>query len=161
VTWFLIIGGAGLLLVLISLVVGDVVDGLLDLDFLDGDLFSLTSIAAFLGASMQGTPSGWTGAVICLLAIFAPSFLLVSGFLPFWERLRGNQSMRAALAGVNAAVVGLLLAALYDPVWTHAIFSLADFAVALLALMALAVWKWPAWLVVAGGSAAGRALALF
>ncbi len=121
----------------------------------------LFTFAAFLGASMQGTPSGGTGAVICLLAIFAPSFLLVSGFLPFWERLRGNQSMRAALAGVNAVVVGLLLAALYDPVWTHAIFSLADFAVALLALMALAVWKWPAWLVVAGGSAAGWALALF
>jgi len=121
----------------------------------------LFTFAAFLGASMQGAPSGWAGSLICLVAIFAPSFLLVSGFLPFWERLRNNQSMRAALAGVNAAVVGLLLAALYDPVWTHAIFSLADFAVALLALMALAVWKWPAWLVVAGGSAAGWALALF
>ena len=121
----------------------------------------LFTFAAFLGASMQGTPSGWTGALICLVAIFVPSFLLVGGFLPFWEHLRNNQSMRAALAGVNAAVVGLLLAALYDPVWTHAIFGLADFAVALLALVALAFWKWPAWLVVAAGSAVGWALALF
>ncbi|MFV0453556.1 MAG: chromate efflux transporter [Pseudomonas sp.] len=120
----------------------------------------LFTFAAFLGASMQGAPSGWTGALICLVAIFAPSFLLVSGFLPFWESLRSNQSMRAALAGVNAAVVGLLLAALCGPVWTHAIFSLVDFAVALLALMALAAWKWPVWLVVVGGSAAGWALTL-
>lgn len=120
----------------------------------------LFTFAAFLGASMQGAPSGWAGALICLVAIFVPAFLLISGFMPFWERLRNNRSMRAALAGVNAAVVGLLLAALYDPVWTHAIFSPADFAVALLALVALAFWRWPAWLVVAAGSAAGWALSL-
>lgn len=120
----------------------------------------LFTFAAFLGASTQGAPGGWAGAVLCLLAIFVPSFLLVCGVLPFWEGLRENRSMRAALAGVNAAVVGLLLAALYDPVWTHAIFSVADFILALLALAALMYWKWPAWLVVACGGAAGWALGL-
>ena len=120
----------------------------------------LFTFAAFLGASMQGAPSGWSGAAVSLVAIFVPSFLLVAGVMPFWERLRNLQPMRAALAGVNAAVVGLLLAALYHPVWTHAIFSLADFALALLALIALTRWKWPAWLVVATGSAAGWALAV-
>jgi len=121
----------------------------------------LFTFAAFLGASMQGTTGGWIGAAICLIAIFVPSFLLVCGCMPFWDNLRNYRPVRAALAGVNAAVVGLLLAALYDPVWTHAIYGLADFAVALLALVALAAWKWPAWLVVIAGSALGWALALF
>lgn len=121
----------------------------------------LFTFAAFLGASMLDAPNGWTGAAVCLVAIFVPSLLLVSGFMPFWEGLRDHLPVRAALAGVNAAVVGLLLAALYDPVWTHAIFSLRDFALALLALVALTRWRWPAWLVVIAGSAAGWALALF
>ena len=120
----------------------------------------LFTFAAFLGATTTGSPSGWSGAALCLVAIFVPSFLLVCGVLPFWERLRANQSMRAALAGVNAAVVGLLLAALYDPVWTHAILDVADLALAILALAALAYWKWPSWLVVAAGGAAGWALSL-
>ncbi|MBF2976529.1 chromate transporter, partial [Pseudomonas aeruginosa] len=73
----------------------------------------------------------------CLLAIFLPSFLLVAGALPFWERLRHEQRVRATLAGVNAAVVGLLLAALYQPLWTEGILRPADFALLLFALLAL------------------------
>lgn len=115
----------------------------------------LFAFAGFLGASMQTPPSGWSGGLLCLLAIFAPSFLLVAGALPFWDRLRGNARMRAALAGINAAVVGLLLAALYDPVGTSAIHAPLDIALALAALAALALWKLPPWLVVVGCGAAG------
>ena len=115
----------------------------------------LFTFAAFLGASMSTTPSGWVGGLICLLAIFAPSFLLVAGALPFWERLRHSLRTQAALVGVNAAVVGLLLAALYKPVWTSAIFTSQDFALALVALIALMFWKLPPWLVVIGSGVAG------
>jgi len=115
----------------------------------------LFSFAAFLGAAVSTTPSGWLGALVCLLAIFAPSFLLVAGVLPFWDTLRRSVRTRAALAGVNAAVVGLLLAALYHPVWTSAIYRPQDVLLALLALAALMVWKLPPWLVVMGGGAAG------
>ncbi|VVM43766.1 putative chromate transport protein [Pseudomonas fluorescens] len=115
----------------------------------------LFTFAAFLGASMNVTPSGWSGAILCLLAIFAPSFLLIFGALPFWERLRRNARAQAALIGVNAAVVGLLLAALYQPVWTSAIVSAQDFGLALVALVALMFWKLPPWLVVFGCAIAG------
>jgi chromate transporter len=115
----------------------------------------LFTFAAFLGAAMNPAPSGWLGGMVCLLAIFAPSFLLVMGALPFWERLRGNVRTRAALMGVNAAVVGLLLAALYHPVWTSGIHALPDFGIALVAFVALVFWKLPPWLVVAGSSVAG------
>lgn len=115
----------------------------------------LFTFAAFLGASMRLAPSGWLGGAICLLAIFAPSFLLVAGALPFWGRMRRTVRMQAALMGVNAAVVGLLLAALYNPVWTSSIRLPHDFGVALLALVALMFWKLPPWLVVAGCAAVG------
>jgi len=115
----------------------------------------LFTFASFLGASMSTTPSGWMGGLICLLAIFAPSFLLVAGALPLWERLRQSIRTQAALAGVNAAVVGLLLAALYQPVWTSAIFTPRDFGLALVALVALMFWKLPPWLVVIGSGVAG------
>ncbi|WP_305806475.1 chromate efflux transporter [Stenotrophomonas sp. YIM B06876] len=115
----------------------------------------LFTFAAFLGASMQGAPSGWLGGLVCLLAIFAPSFLLVLGALPFWEQLRRNVRTRAALSGINAGVVGLLLAALYQPVWRSAIHAPQDFALALVALVALMFWKWPPWLVVLGTGVAG------
>ncbi|MDN7142437.1 chromate efflux transporter [Pseudomonas sp. JQ170] len=108
----------------------------------------LFTFAAFLGASMQAGPSGWSGGLLCLVAIFAPSFLLVMGAVPFWERLRQNLRMQAAMLGINAAVVGLLLAALYQPVWTSAILRPADAGLALLALVALMRWKLPPWLVV-------------
>ena len=115
----------------------------------------LFTFAAFLGASLQMGPQGVWGALVCLLAIFAPSFLLVAGALPFWEGLRAHPRMRAALAGVNAAVVGLLVAALYQPVWTSAIHTPQDFALALLAGVALMAWKLPPWLVVAASAGAG------
>jgi chromate transporter len=115
----------------------------------------LFTFAAFLGASMNDAPTGWLGGIICLLAIFVPSFLLVLGALPFWEHLRRNTRMQAALSGINAAVVGLLLAALYQPVWTSAIHSPQDFGLALVALVALMFWKLPPWLVVLGSGAAG------
>ena len=120
----------------------------------------LFTFAAFLGSSMNQAPSGWLGGMICLLAIFAPSFLLVMGALPFWESLRQNLRTRAALSGINAAVVGLLLAALYQPVWTSAIIEAKDFGLALVALIALMFWKVPAWLVVIGCGAAGWLLTL-
>ncbi|WPN50523.1 chromate efflux transporter [Pseudomonas sp. P9_2] len=119
----------------------------------------LFTFAAFLGASMTHAPSGWLGGVIALLAIFAPSFLLMFGALPFWANLRSSPRTQAALAGVNAAVVGLLLAALYQPVWTSAIFNVYDVALALLALVALMVWKLPPWLVVIGCGVLGGLLA--
>lgn len=120
----------------------------------------LFTFAAFLGASMNKAPSGWVGGIVCLLAIFVPSFLLVVGALPFWERLRRSPGTQAALAGINAAVVGLLLAALYQPVWTSAIFQPTDFALALLALVALVFWKLPPWLVVIGSGVAGWLLSI-
>ena len=89
-----------------------------------------------------------TGALIALLAIFAPSFLLVPGLLPFWSGLRGRRGARTALAGVNAAVVGLLLAALYDPVFTGSVRGTADFAWVLGAFALLFLLRWPPWLVV-------------
>ena len=120
----------------------------------------LFTFAAFLGASMNLAPSGWAGGMVCLLAIFAPSFLLIIGALPFWEQLRRSLRTQAALAGVNAAVVGLLLAALYQPVWTSAILRPEDFALALLALVALMFWKLPPWLVVLGSGVAGWVLSV-
>lgn len=121
----------------------------------------LFTFSAFLGASMNEAPSGWLGGLICLLAIFTPSFLLIMGALPFWERLRGNTQMRAALCGVNAAVVGLLLAALYKPVWISAVNAPQDFGLALIALVALMFWKLPPWLVVVGSGVVGGFLATF
>ena len=118
----------------------------------------LFTFAAFLGAAGQGGYGGWMGGIVCLLAVFAPSFLLVAGALPFWERLRGDARMQAALAGINAAVVGLLLAALYQPVWSSAIHRPQDFALGLVALVALMFWKWPPWLVVAACGLAGGVL---
>lgn len=120
----------------------------------------LFTFAAFLGASMNQAPTGWLGGLICLLAIFAPSFLLVVGALPFWEHLRRNLRTQAALLGINAAVVGLLLAALYQPVWTSAIHGPQDFGLALVALVALMFWKLPPWLVVLGSGILGGLLSI-
>lgn len=110
----------------------------------------LFTFASFLGASMNQAPSGWLGGLICLVAIFTPSFLLVIGVIPFWQQLYRSQHAQAALAGINAGVVGLLLAALYQPVWTNTIFQPRDFALALLAFIALMFWRVPPWLVVIG-----------
>jgi len=118
----------------------------------------LFTFAAYLGTVMTGAPNGIVGGLICLLAIFASSFLLVIGAMPFWDALRRVGAVRNALLGVNAAVVGLLLAALYDPVWTSAILSAADFGLALAAFTLLVFWKTPPWLVVMLTALGGWAL---
>jgi len=120
----------------------------------------LFTFAAYLGAAMRDAPNGWIGGALCLVAIFLPSFLLLVGVLPFWDRLRAIAPVRRAMAGVNAAVVGLLLAALYTPVWTSAILSPLDFALALAAFLLLAVWKLPPWIVVLFGAVGASALSL-
>ena len=91
----------------------------------------LFTFAAYLGAVMIPPPNGALGALIGVVAIFAPSFLLVTGLMPFWDTLRQRQAMQAMLRGVNAAVVGVLLAALYTPVWTSGVHSPAGFGLAL------------------------------
>lgn len=109
----------------------------------------LFSFASYLGTVMKMPPNGIAGSIICLLAIYLPSFLLVVGALPFWDMLRHQSSVRDALAGVNATVVGLLLAALYNPVWTSAVHGPTDMAIALAGFGLLMVLNMPAWLVVA------------
>jgi chromate transporter len=108
----------------------------------------LFTFAAYLGAASAAEPNGWMGALLCLVAIFLPSLLLVLAALPHWQALRRQQGARAALAGVNASVVGLLLAALYHPVWTSAIRGPEDFALALAAFLLLVAWRVGPWLVV-------------
>jgi chromate transporter len=108
----------------------------------------LFTFAAYLGAVMGPQPNGWVGASLCLVAVFLPSFLLVIGALPFWEELRQLATAQAALRGVNAAVVGLLLAALYHPVWTSGIVDAGDFGLASAAFLLLFMWQTPPWLVV-------------
>jgi chromate transporter len=118
----------------------------------------LFTFAAYLGAVMTVQPNGVTGACLALISIFAPSFLMVSGALPFWDSLRRRTEFVSALRGVNAAVVGLLLAALYNPVWTSAIRSATDVALALAAFGLLVFWKLPPWVVVSLAAAAGAIL---
>ena len=115
----------------------------------------LFTFAAYLGAVMNGPLSGWQGGLVFLLAIFLPAWLLVIGALPFWDALRQRDAVRNAMAGVNAAVVGILLSALYDPVWTHAIEGPLDVGLALLALLALMAWRVPPWAVVGACALAG------
>ena len=117
----------------------------------------LFTFSAYLGAVMNG----WQGALLALIAIFLPSFLLVIGALPFWDLLRSRRGVQSALSGVNAAVVGLLLAALYRPIWISAILGPADFALALLAFGLLIFWRWPPWLVVALSALSGEFIGHF
>ena len=112
----------------------------------------LFTFSAYLGTVMRPPPNGWLGGLICLVAIFLPSFLLLIAALPYWESLRRMPAVQSMLRGVNAAVVGILLAALYNPVWTSAIFSPRDFAIGVVAFLALALWAVPPWLVVIGGA---------
>lgn len=120
----------------------------------------LFTFAAYLGAVMTGELSGWIGGLVLLIAIFVPAFLLVLGALPFWEPLRQRDGVQRAMAGVNAAVVGVLAAALYDPVWTSAIHSRADFGLALAAFGLLVYGRQSPVLVVALAAMAGWLLAL-
>lgn len=120
----------------------------------------LFTFAAFLGAAAEQPPNGLAGASIALVAIFLPGLLLIYGMLPFWDDFRKRPAAQAVLRGVNATVVGILLAALYDPIWTSSVRTPADFAVALAAFAGLVVWKVPAWAVVAATAAAGTIVSI-
>jgi len=119
----------------------------------------LFTFSAYLGTVMIPEPNGVIGGLIALGAIFLPAFFLTIGPLPFWDILRRRPAFQSVLRGVNAAVVGLLLAALYDPVWTSAVKDASDFALASAALGLLMLWKLPPWLVVILSALGGAGLA--
>ncbi|CAM3720674.1 chromate efflux transporter [Mesobacillus zeae] len=112
----------------------------------------LFTFASYLGMAI----AGWKGMLVSTLAIFTPAFLLVGGTLPFWSILRKKESVKRALAGVNAAVVGILLAALYDPIITSSVHQNSDFSFAAILFVLLAFWKLPPWVVVILGAAGGQ-----
>lgn len=117
-----------------------------------GPLFTFGS---YLGAVM----SGWHGAIAATLAIFLPAFLLVIGALPFWHIVRSKQSIQGALIGIQAAVVGILIAAWYDPIWTSSILAPADFVLGSILFAMLTFWKLPPWAVVVTGAVGGYVIA--
>ncbi len=119
----------------------------------------LFTFAAYLGAVAAPSPNGITGAAVALVAIFLPGLLLVSGTLPYWDAFRRNPAAQAGMRGANAAVVGVLGAALYDPVWTSGVQAPADFAVATVGFVLLTVWRAPPLLVVVLIAATSAALA--
>ena len=118
----------------------------------------LFTFAAYLGAVNSSEITGVLGALVCLLAIFLPAFLLVAGTLPIWAQVRKNLAMQSALAGVNACVVGILLAALIGPLWSTAIVGPIEFVMAVVVFISLAFLKTPPWLVVLAGSLSGLLL---
>lgn len=118
----------------------------------------LFTFSAYLGAVRGPLPNGWLGALVALVGIFSPAWLLVLGALPFWDQLRARADVQGALRGINAAVVGILLAALYQPVWTSAIRAPLDVALALAAFGLLVFWRTPPWLVVLLSALAGLVL---
>ena len=118
----------------------------------------LFTFAAYLGSSIDTLRSRWLSGLFTLAAVFLPSFLLIVGAFPFWNALRAHAPFRSALMGINAAVVGILLAALYQPVWTTAIIAPEDFALGLAAFGLLAVWKVAPWMVVLLTAAGGEKL---
>lgn len=117
----------------------------------------LFTFASYLGAIYGGMP----GLIVATIAIFLPAFLLVAGVLPLWDRLRSNLAVQRALKGIHAAVVGILLAALYDPIWTGAVFNAYDFVLVLCLFAMLQFWKLPPWCVVIAGAAGGMFLDIF
>ena len=120
----------------------------------------LFTFSAYLGTVMKPEPNGAIGGFIALGAIFLPAFFLTIGPLPFWDMMRRRPAFQSVLRGVNAAVVGLLLAALYDPVWTSAVKGAPDFALAAAALGLLMLWKFPPWLVVVLAALGGAGLTM-
>jgi chromate transporter len=114
----------------------------------------LASFAAYLGALIEPNSHRWLSGLLYVVSIFLPSMLLVSGVMPFLNALRYRHIVQAALRGVNAAVVGLLLAALYTPVWTSTVATTADFTLALTVFLSLAAWAVPPWIVVIAGALA-------
>ena len=111
----------------------------------------LFTFAAYLGAVMKG----WQGGLIATIAVFLPAFLLILGALPFWDSLRNNPNIKGAIMGVNAAVVGILISALYNPIWTSSILRPIDFALASILFSMLVYWKLPPWIVVLTGAIGG------
>jgi chromate transporter len=109
---------------------------------------------------MKPSPNGVTGAIISLIAIFLPGLLVLMGTLPFWETFRRRARAQAMMRGVNAAVVGLLGAALYNPVWTSSVKGPGDFGIALVGFVLLTAWQMPPLVVVAISALGGIALAL-
>jgi chromate transporter len=108
----------------------------------------LFTFAAYLGTVAKGEPNGWIGGLLALTAIFLPAFLLALGPLPFWNVLRVKPAIRSTMSGINATVVGILLAALYNPIFTSAVRGPADFGLALAAFGLLVFWKvLPLWVV--------------
>lgn len=120
----------------------------------------LFTFAAFLGTAMETEVRGWVGGMVFLVAIFLPAYLLVVGALPFWDALRRRPRVRTAMAGVSAGVVGILLSALYDPIWTSAIHTRADFGLALAAFGLLVQGRLSPFIVVVFAALGGWALAL-
>ena len=120
----------------------------------------LFTFAAYLGAVVTIHPNGLPGALIALVAIFLPSFLLLIGVLPFWSSLRARPGFQSALSGINAAVVGLLAAALYRPVWTSSVLTVPDFCISLGAFVLLTRMNARPWMVIALGAAAGQIVRL-
>lgn len=116
----------------------------------------LFSFAGYLGAVIYKGPAAWLGGLGCLLAVFLPGWLIIAGALPFWHRLRSRSWAQAGLRGASAAVVGILLAALYSPVSTEGIRDARDVATAIFAFLLLHVWRVPPILVVALCAAAGQ-----
>ncbi|OLO39121.1 ChrA protein [Alkalihalophilus pseudofirmus] len=116
----------------------------------------LFTFAAYIGAVING----WQGGLLATVAIFLPAFLLILGTLPFWDSLRRNPKIKGALMGVNAAVVGILIAALYHPIWTNSILTAIDFAFAAVLFSMLMFWKLPPWVIVLTGAIGGFLLSL-
>jgi chromate transporter len=119
----------------------------------------LFTFAAYLGTVVSLSPHGVAGAALGLFGIFLPGVLILLGTLPFWDAFRRRAGAQAAMRGVNAAVVGLLGAALYNPLWTSSVKTPGDFAIALAGFVLLLVWRAPPLLVVIVGAAGGVALA--
>jgi chromate transporter len=121
----------------------------------------LFTIAGYIGAVSQVEPNGWLGGSVALVAVFLPSFLIILGVLPFWEKIRQYKVLQSMMRGANAGVVGLLMGALYNPVWTHAIQSNYDFATASIAFVGLQYWRLPSWVIVIFGALAGSIPGIF
>jgi chromate transporter len=119
----------------------------------------LFTFAAYLGAVVSPSPHGVQGAVLGLIGIFLPGMLILVGTLPFWNGLRERSGAQAAMRGINAAVVGLLGAALYNPLWVSSVKTSGDFAIALVGFVLLTAWRAPPLLVVTIGAIGGAALA--
>ncbi|HEY9154711.1 MAG TPA: chromate transporter, partial [Opitutaceae bacterium] len=116
----------------------------------------LFTFSAYLGAMIFGEAHPWLGGFWCLFGIFAPAWLLIGGTLPFWHSLRGKTWMQAGLRGANAAVVGVLLAAFYNPVWLQGVRDTHDVAAAFVLFALLEIWRLPPWLMVLLAAAAGQ-----